>query len=284
MTNYLICERMEAMLQCSNCDHKQDSGKFCEACGQPVVPQQTNEPENSTIQQKNSGHASQTAKEDTGLYTSPDNKNDNNDTAEAMKTTLHNYWHFFIYLLKNPAHSFSLKENHFVNGLITIGLFVVLLPLGGYFFLNIAGEVPFSMVFALIFVLLIILAIVFFSAFAMIKVSKHPDSIKLLLTQFAGLLTPAVLLNGIVLFGGIVKSGTLLLIPAILALVYTISYVPVFLVYEKSSEVQPQGSKIYVSFLTVIIISILFYILGETIATNMLNNVLDQLFWYGPPF
>jgi len=275
------------MIQCTNCGHEQQSGKFCEACGQSMGAQQSGE----AAQPKNSGstnHSDQEIKEQevntTSSAATTENTIQSDETVEVVKKTLSNYWTFFIHLLKNPGNSFSLNENHFVHGLINIGLFVILLPLGGYFFLNIAGDVPFSFVFALIFVLLLILAIVFFSAFAMIKVSKHPDSLKLLLTQFAGLLTPAVLLFGVVLLGGIVKSGTLFLIPAILALVYTISYVPVFLVYEKSSEIQPQGHKIYLSFLTIIIISVLFYILGETIATNLLNNMLDHLFWYGSPF
>jgi len=284
------------MLVCPNCKNKQESGKFCESCGQPLEVQETSESSNTDSKQPDSipnqqpSLVEQPVAGQVQTGSTMEDAQPSNEKAEMVKETLNNYWSYFINLLKNPTTAFSLNENQLINGLITIGLYVILFPLGAYFFLNgmlnnefFGTGLPFHFNFRVMFLLLIILAIAFFSAFAMIKIGKHQDSFKLLITQFGGLLVPVTLLHIVSLLGGIMKAPSLIIIPLILSLAYTLTYVPVYLVYEKISEVHPRGQKVYFSFAAVLIMSIAFYILGEAMLTNFITDIENMVggsyFW-----
>lgn len=266
------------MLVCANCNHEQEPGKFCEACGHPMDTYQTS---NSSNQSGNNIQQGGAANQQQASATT-ESVQSNGQQVEAVKETLNNYWSYFINLLKNPTRAFALNENQFVNGLITIGLYIVLFSLGLYFYANsvgnmFGGSVPFTITFRLIFLKIIVLAIAFFAAFAMVKISKHPDSFKTSLTQFGSLLVPFTLLYVLGLIGGIIGSLFLTFAPILISLIFSIAFIPILFVYEKASQVNQQGQNIYLSLATALIMVVAFYIFGEAMISNMIGEFQDRM-------
>lgn len=262
------------MVVCKNCEHRQDSGKFCEACGQPIgvpnhaeatsdVAQNTSVPNQQTQEVHHQPAYSQQQKR-TAMEPA---QQSNHERTDAMKETLTNYWTYFINLLKNPTNAFSLNESQFINGLITIALYLILLPIG----ISIMAEEGVGLGFFIF--MLVVLAIIFFSAFLMIKIGKDTSPFPLLVTQFAGLLVPSVTLHVIVLIGGIIEAMSLIAFPLILSIIYTVFYVPVFFVYEKTAEIHPRSQKIYLSFGAFLVMMIAFFILGDAIISQIISDM-----------
>ncbi|WP_068674945.1 zinc ribbon domain-containing protein [Oceanobacillus sp. Castelsardo] len=263
------------MLVCSNCHHEQDSGKFCEKCGKHLVAKQVEVEVASTqeVSYTNGGAGPNDA---------------GNPNVETAKNALREYGAYFMKLLKNPTHAFSANERYFYNGLITIALYTILLSLALYFYANsivktmgflFGSSLPFSINFRLIIFILIVIAIAFFSAFAIIKIAKHPGSFQSLVAQFGGLLVPFTLLHAIGLIGGLVGSDFLTLVPIALSVSLSISFIPVLFVYEKVSHIDNNGQKVYLSLGTVVLMGIIFYILGEAVLSSMLEE-LSMIFDY----
>ncbi|WP_106496162.1 zinc ribbon domain-containing protein [Lentibacillus sp. Marseille-P4043] len=271
------------MLTCSNCNHEQESGKFCEACGQPMYVDVDQAESQQTV-------AASTETRPNQPNPATEQTLQPNQNVETAKKALKQYWGYFLDLLKNPSTAFTVNESYLLNGVITIALYMVLFSLGVYFYANSIfksfgsffmsdSSLPFTIVLQLIIFILIILAVAFFSAFAMIKIGNHQDSIKLLLAQFGSLLVPFTLLNAIAFLGGIIGSGQLIMIPISISLLFSIVFVPVLFVYEKVATINQHGQKVYLSLATVIIMSIIFYILGDALLSSLLED-LDRVLGY----
>lgn len=255
------------MLVCSNCQHEQDTGKFCEKCGQPLVVKeaQAEVASGHEVPYTDGGES----QHDTG-----------NPTVETTKKAVGEYGAYFMKLLKNPTHALTMNERYFYNGLITIALYTILLSLALYFYVNsimqgflFGSSLPFAINFRLIIFILIVVAIAFFSAFAIIKIAKHQESFQSLVAQFGGLLVPFTLLHAIGLIGGLVESDFLTFVPIALSVSLSISFIPVLFVYEKVSHVDNNSQKVYLSLGTVVLMGIIFYILGEAVLSSMLEEL-----------
>ena len=120
--------------------------------------------------------------------------------------------------------------------------------------------------------MLVFIAISFLSAFIMIKIAKNKQDFKTLIAQYGGLLVPFTLLHAISLIGGMISSLTLTFIPLFISLILSITFLPVIFVYEKVAIVRPNNQKVYLSLATVIVMSILFYIVGEAFLMNMIEE------------
>src|SRR5690606_7534503 len=100
---------MVNIMICSNCNHKQPGGKFCELCGGQLVI----EPEPTPIQSTNSQPIQhegdrvhvETTESQPQLTQSYQQVSTNNPTKQG--TTLQEYKTSFTQLIKNPTNAFT---------------------------------------------------------------------------------------------------------------------------------------------------------------------------------
>lgn len=102
-------------MNCPNCNHTSDGGKFCGNCGAPLSSSThseiaTNGPTIATQQPQPNAY------------------------FQSTKTVSTMYFNFFLQVLKKPyASSQSVGGEHFVNAIITIILYAIFIPLIIYF-------------------------------------------------------------------------------------------------------------------------------------------------------
>ncbi|MBP2077040.1 hypothetical protein [Oceanobacillus polygoni] len=258
------------MLICPKCNFQQESGKFCGACGEQVI--ESDEGQTQSPQQEVRAGFEQAA---TATAIQP--------SASAIKSGVSHYWSYFLNLLKNPTHAFASTEKHFVSGLITLGLFAIIYAFSLYFLASTIARslggffsvtIPFfDLTSRLIFGVILSFAITFGSAFAMTKLAKNQESFKTLLTQYGSIIVPFTALNVVAMLGGIIGSIELTIVPLILSMIFAFVFIPVLFVYEKASKVNPNGQKIYLSLATVVLITIISYILGELLFSSIIEDV-----------
>ncbi|PAV28300.1 hypothetical protein CIL05_16825 [Virgibacillus profundi] len=268
------------MLICPKCNNQQESGKFCGVCGGTLQPVQNSEvsgnesikqaPVNSTVNQ--------------AAATVTNQQQQGQQTTTALKSGLAQYWAYFLSLIKNPTQAFNSNENHFVNGLVTLVLFAITFSLSLYLLANsfmkaalggfMSTGLPFFAVNSrLVFVAIIALVISFGSAFIMIKTVKNQESFKAIIAQYGSLFVPFTALNIIAMVGGIMASIQLTVFPLVLSTSLSLVFLPVLFVYEKASKINNQGQKVYFAFATILLISLIYYIFGESILTNMVEDL-----------
>ncbi|GAB3056291.1 DUF6574 domain-containing protein [Virgibacillus ainsalahensis] len=274
------------MLVCPKCNNEQESGKFCGVCGTELQASgQTVAPDaHQSVQQPQGNLAQDQAAAGAAPVQTQQTPSQSADAAQNVKNVLGDYWAYFLELIKNPTRAFNQTENHFVNGLITLGLYVIAFSLSIYFLLSSMynatigsftdTSVPFfSVTFNMILLSVVAIALTFFSAFAMIKAAKHPISFKLLVSQYGALLIPFTALNVISMLGALIGSVILTTVPLGISGVLTLLFVPVLLVYEKASQVNKQGQNIYLSLATVVLITIGFFIISDVIVSSILDRL-----------
>ncbi|GAB3795676.1 hypothetical protein [Virgibacillus kimchii] len=277
------------MLVCSKCNNEQESGKFCGVCGAELEAVQNKAEASQPIEAE--PIVSQTGA-DQAAAAQPQLQ----ETTEAVKSGLSQYWAYATGLLKNPAHAFQLNENHLVNGIISIALYVITFSLSIYFLINslanqfsggLLGEsvrLPFFAVnFRLVLVALLLFLVAFGSALAITKLAKNQESFKLIISQYGGLIVPFIALHLVAVIGGLSTSVQLTMVPLVISLTIVILYIPVLFVYEKVSKINSQGQKIYLSLAVLVLISVIFYVLGESMFAGMLEEIeymIDDLAYY----
>ncbi|MFS0749338.1 hypothetical protein [Oceanobacillus sp. 1P07AA] len=260
------------MVVCPNCKNEQESGKFCGICGTGLV-------ESNSIKEEQPKEVVKS--QSVTAATNEQTQTSNQEGVETAKKAIGDYWSYFIQLLKNPTNSFNATENHFVYGIITMVLYAMAFSLGIYFLANsfardsiFMDSLPFfTLNIRLILVVSIVLAITFFSAFAITKLAKSTSSIKVIVSQYGGLLVPFTTLNIVGMLGGLIGSNILTLIPLLISSVMAFTFIPVLYVYEKASQVSKSGQRVYLSLATTILIAIIYVIFGEI----MFNEMLEEL-------
>lgn len=272
------------MLICSNCNNEQESGKFCGVCGgalQAAQSQPGNPPVQPTPVNTPEGQVAAT----TTTTAEPQTQ----QTTEKIKNVLSQYWAYFLNVIKNPTSAFQLNESHFINGIITMVLYILTFSLSIYFIANslmratFGGlydqSLPFFLINSrLVFLAILAIALTFGSAMAMTKIAKSRDAFKTILAQYGGLIVPFTALNVIAILGGLVGSPFLTFIPLTISFTVIFSFVPVLFVFEKASTIDMQGQKIYLSLATLFLIAIGTYIIGEIAVFNLIDD-LDSFFY-----
>ncbi|WP_042220538.1 DUF6574 domain-containing protein [Oceanobacillus manasiensis] len=264
------------MLICPKCNQQQDSGKFCGVCGEQVITIADGQ-DHSTQQQE-----VRTASEQAAVTTASE------ITSSKFKEGVSHYWSYFLNLLKNPTQAFALTEKHFTNSLITLALFALIYSLSIYFLANslvrsfggyFVQSVPFfELTTRLIFGVIIMLAITFGSSFVMIKIAKNQESFQTVIAQYGSILVPFTGLNLVAMLGGLMGSIELTLFPLALSFILVFIFIPVLFVYEKASNINIKGQKVYLSLATIVLISLILYILGDVVFSNIINDLEENLY------
>lgn len=265
------------MLVCSNCNHRQEDGKFCSVCGGPLV-EQTQTTEQVQVNQ-NVTPSNDQVQNTTNAQQQP------NQAVENVKKELSNYWGYFTDFLKNPTKALNTSEQNFLNGLITLVLYLVTFSLSMYFLINglykdvasIFGyydeSAPFFEVFfrVLFYIALLVLSGLV-AAFIMLKVAKINFNINSLIAQFGSLSVPFVVVNLVAILTALAGAGELTVYLLLLPYSILVSFTPGVLVFEKATQVDVNGQRYYYAVGTVVITAVLTYFIVDFIVSDFLNK------------
>ncbi|KGP91511.1 hypothetical protein N780_19760 [Pontibacillus chungwhensis BH030062] len=229
---------------CSNCNHEQESGKFCGNCGFELGAGNTSPtPGIEPV-------ATPSPATTNGAQAVPPPPNENVEKAKAFSK---GYFQEVMGYVKQPNKAFSASESQFGHSLVTIGLFVVLFVMSIYvgadkLLLSLIPEeelwliegTDYSLPFweiakpGLMFIFVLLAASLgSLSIFNMIL--QNGQSLKLSLAKFGSLLSPLLALNGLALLlfltGISVNLAVFLLV---VSLMIVVTLIPSLFVYHYS--------------------------------------------------
>ncbi|WP_449537898.1 zinc ribbon domain-containing protein [Ferdinandcohnia sp. Marseille-Q9671] len=254
-------------MYCSNCGHQNDGGKFCEKCGTPLQATSQNQTA-ATVENTNQNYVQQPTQ--TQNTTS-------NQVLEATKNISKLYFGYFLQGLKSPT---SMAQNvdgsQFINGLITMILYAISIPLmvyfgfkGDYFSPSFSDAVITPTIYYLIFIGFTALV-----TFIVIKFGKVQASIKDVFARFgAFLIVPTAFLLVALLFSLIqIKLFLLLLLFGFLGLFIIVP----FTIYSYKQNNQGGLDGIYSTFITYLAIIILLL----TVARVAIERIIDSISFF----
>jgi small-conductance mechanosensitive channel len=263
-------------MNCPSCNHVNQGGTFCENCGTKLTTAAVSQvaasyEQNSTIR--------------SGASVPPAS----NQYLEATKVISKQYFGYFMQVLKKPyQNSQAVGAEHFVNGLITIILFSLIIPLTIYFSAKgmfggygggLFGEasIPFGdFVIKPFFAYLIFMLLIAVFSFIAIKLGKVQISFKEVVARFGSFLIPFVAILVIGLIFSILKISFALVI-LLIALMSAIFIVPTLVIAGFKRNSSTGLDTIYGILLTYILSFITMAIMGEMLFDAIRSTLFDFL-------
>ncbi|WP_445509038.1 zinc ribbon domain-containing protein [Rossellomorea marisflavi] len=252
------------MVTCPNCHHQNDDGNFCEKCGtrltegEPVV----------------TGGASAASIE----AARP------NEHLEKAKNVSKLYFGYFMGLLKSPlAKGSQISEGHFVNGLITIILYSLILPLSMYAGIGEYGsyiDSPFlSIVIKPALTMMVFVFLISVFTFCAVKVVGLQVSFKSVVARFGALLVPFITIFALGLLMALFGIYEFVFVLA-LGLFGAIFTVPAIVVMSYTRNITTKFDPLYGIILTYVASFIVFAL----ILRGFIMNMVDSLGIFSSPF
>lgn len=252
------------MVTCPNCHHQNDGGNFCEKCGtrltegEPVV----------------TGGASAASIE----AARP------NEHLEKAKNVSKLYFGYFMSLLKSPLSKGSrIGEEHFVNGLITIILYSLILPLSMYFALRDYGSFMDSPFLTIVIKPFLTMAVFVFLmsvfTFCAVKVVGEHVSFKSAVARFGAILVPFIAIFALGLLMSLFGIYEFVFVLA-LGLFGAIFTVPAIVVMSYTRHSTSKFDPLYGIILTYVASFIVFGL----ILKGFIMNMIDTLGIFSSPF
>lgn len=257
-------------MKCLNCNHLNDGGKFCEKCGAKLV----------VIDEA-------AAATETPVYNTQTVSTQPNVHIENAKNVSKMYAGFFMNVIKKPfSQSQHVDHTHFVNGLITVALYAIFIPLMLYLgfkeyttyidspFLNVVVKPAFA------YAIFILLVSVY--SFAAIKLGKVNTSLQDVIARFGTFLVPFVGLFIVATIMALlqIKLFALLLFIGFIGSVFT---VPPLVIASFKKEVTAGLDVVYGTILTYlatfITIGFMAKLLFEVVG-SMLEDLLSSFFFF----
>lgn len=251
---------------CKNCGQDNQEGKFCQSCGANLAGD-SNEETAAVVETHgdNTHHSSQTEKE-----------SNLNEYLEKTKDISKTYFSYFTRVLKSPlTESQTIRKEEFVNGIITIVLYALLIPLMAYLSLGSARHYmasPFFNVFfkpALGYTVFIFLIAGF--SFLAIQLGKAKADIKDVIARFGALLVPFIVIFVIAFILALLQTGFYAVVLS-LGLMGSIMAVPPLVIYSYKKDVKGGLDTLYGVLLTYILTSITLGIMSAILIENILGN------------
>ena len=258
-------------MKCTNCEHVNDGGNFCENCGTRLV---RNDSSGGTGPEYSTPAAAQAVP--------PPQPNVH---VENVKQASSMYFQYFMKVLKKPvSETAKARADQLVNGLISIGLFSVIIPLIIYLSLDYKGDGAFFSV--------LVKPAFFYALFMILIASYSYISIKLgrvgvtytdVLARFGSMLIPFV---GIFMLAFVFSLLDMFLYPLLLGLGFmgAVFIIPP-LVISSFKKDEPGGLDIlYGTLLTYIAIFLTFIAMAAMIISTLINMVEDKVDSFFSPF
>ncbi|WP_273124187.1 zinc ribbon domain-containing protein [Bacillus weihaiensis] len=265
------------MTACTNCQHQNEDGKFCEKCGNSLTTstESIREVSATTEAQPVSGGGQ------------------GSQYLEEAKKMSKMYFTYFLEVLKKPyASSVNVGEEHFLNGIITMVLYSLFIPLMLFFALKgvlaemsgfaseFLGEqdisVPFSDVVlmpTLAYVIFILLVACF--TFASVKLGRVDANFKEVISRFGSFLIPSVAILAIALILSILKVKLFIFI-AFIGFLTSIFLVPPLVIASFKKQTKDGVDVIYGSFITYVLTFVAIAIMGDMLFES-LKGVFSEL-------
>jgi len=264
------------MAQCQNCQHLNEGGKFCEKCGSPLHFGTFNE-----------------AAATTTIQTQPVDSQAN-QYLEGAKNVSKRYFSYFIEVLKKPyASSVNVGQEHFINGIITIVLYSIFIPLMLYFALkgflaemsglasDFMGETGISVPFTdvvikptIAFAVFIFLVACF--TFAAVKLGRVNVNFKEVIARFGSFLIPSVAILAVALIFSILKVKLSIFI-AFLGVLTSIFLVPPLVIASFKKQFQDGVDVIYGALITYVLSFLAIAIMVDMVFESLREFVTELL-------
>ncbi|WNB92521.1 zinc ribbon domain-containing protein [Bacillus sp. NEB1478] len=251
---------------CSKCQHENTGGKFCGKCGNSLLADVTNEVAATSVPT----HSAQQP----------------NVHVENAKKVTKMYFGYFMNILKSPySQSKSIGTEHFINGLITVALYALFIPLMVYLGLKdtigIFHDSPFfTFVVKPSFGYAVFIMLVASYSFAAIKLGKVQVSYQAVIARFGSLLVPFVGMFGLALLFAVleIKFFVLILFIGFIGSIFT---VPALTISSFKKDTSSGLDVVYGTILTYVATFITLGIMAN-ILLEAIKNALEQ--WFGSFF
>lgn len=287
-------------MKCSNCGFEQDVGKFCSKCGGEILPQSQDgstkeyvaaSEASSNNEPAASSHVNhQTSTSQAPVTPANSGTNTTNDSLERVKETSRAYGGFFMNYVKHPSQVFTKKSSELTNGLISIGIMVVITlltfniliknQLGGF-----SGYGPsfMSIFFNGLFGMAIVLGIVITLLFLINKLFGTDSTYKDVVSIFGAHMTPVIVVSALAFLLAIFKSNTFAAFLLFLVLMLIVSIVPLYLISSLLTR-RPKGiDPLYGYLLYILAFIITFMIVMSIMIDSALGDmieIIDGLVYY----
>ncbi|HSI66120.1 MAG TPA: zinc ribbon domain-containing protein [Planococcus sp. (in: firmicutes)] len=283
-------------MKCSNCQHEQDTGKFCGKCG-TVLTAHKEETTVTTGQETAGAYSTATPIAAAPVYQAPSEPNQH---VEKVKATSKQYWNYFLQYIKTPGSIVEQPAGQMVNALITLAVFalifslaiyknlsLVLQPFGemGSFFGGSESVMPsfFSVMFSSVLSLGLIFLLSAGSVYLVNKFAGPDESFKNIVISFGTLMVPAVVLLLAAFLLLLIESlfiGNLLVL---ISLSLGISMMPLYLitVLLKKSAKAIDSFYAYLSYIVLFTIgfSILMSVFFDSTIGRYINEISDVFYF-----
>lgn len=264
-------------MNCTNCGTvNAKDAKFCEDCGTKLINTASSQIGISTSQEEVAITRVVPLSQTTFQA-----KGSSQQYIEKGKTISKSYFKYFLTALKKPV-LFAEKtgSNELINGIITMVLFVLFLPLMTYFGLKgalgdslFAPDISFaSVVIKPFFLLFVIMALVGVIIFATVKLGKSSASLLDVLARLGAFLVVPTALFAVAFILSLL--GTVIFIPFLVLGLIGFSFIIPLIVYSYKSGEQRGLDAFYCTLLTYVGIIILFVMLGEQ-AFQQIESMID---------
>ncbi|WP_345242204.1 DUF6574 domain-containing protein [Pontibacillus salipaludis] len=233
---------------CTNCNHEQESGKFCGNCGFELS---AGDAPSTPVNQPVPTPAPATT---TAAQAAPPPPNENVERAKAFSR---GYFQEVMRYVKQPNQAFSASESQFGHGLLTIGLYLVLFALTIYIAINnyykssVGGffedsSIPFfNTVVPLAGNLFLVIAGSALSMFVIQLIIQNGQKFKTFTARYGSLLTPFMMLNALSMILAIVGMIEFALILLVLSITIVINFLPPLAIYHYSQASSKSNQSIY---------------------------------------
>lgn len=256
-------------MHCPRCNQPVEGGKFCEHCGASLAVGEV-------------PGAAQTPQAQTVPPAQP------NKQLEAAKNISKLYFGFFLSVLKKPyTVATKVGSEQFTNGLITVILYAIFIPLMLYMslgdyrawmdspFLNIIVKPTMGYTVFL----LLIATYIFFA----IKLGKVNAGFKDVIARFGTFLVPFVAMFALALIAAILQMEVLMLLLLMIGFMGSIYLVPPFVISSFKGDSENGLDTVYGTLMVYIFIFITIVVMSGilfSVILNMVDNYIgSSLFW-----
>ncbi len=276
-------------MKCSNCQHENQGGKFCEQCGAPLTETAEND---KVVSRETVNH--ETSSSTVSASETPEAKPSNN-YAETTKKIAEGYFVHFREVVKKPYNVCRTAESEsFTNGLITYILYSLFIPLICYFGLkNIMSGISsyssglygsdyvvqpsfFDMVIIPFFACFVFTVLMAFFAFISLKLGHVNVDFKDVFARFGLFLMPIIVIFAVGLILSILKVQYYTIFLA-LGLVCSMFIVPALVIVSYKKDKNGGLDVFYGTLLTYILIFILILMMVRVLFESLLS-IFNSLF------
>lgn len=251
---------------CKNCGKINEEGKFCESCGTKLEGDSIEEVASTTeapVEQNT--QSSHTASET--------NVNEYLDKAKHISKT---YFSYFVKILKSPlSESQNIRKEEFVNGVITIALYALLIPLMVYLSLGSDRQYLHSPFLNVLLKPTIGYAVFIFLiagfSFLAVQLGRVKVDIKDVISRFGALLVPFVAFFALGFILALLQIE-LFAIALSLGLMGGIMAVPPLVIQSFKKNVSGGLDAVYGIILTYILIGITLGVMSAILIDNIIGN------------